>query len=207
MTTLVPDKSHPALDVPAGERLAYLAVVAMMVRADHDTDDRELDRVRDMGRTLELDPAAVEELIADAGSDDRRRAHLATLRDSDLRYALMVDALDIAYADDAIVAGEAEELRHLAAELDINDSQLAMLRRYVETRTGHEDTAATEEANEQLAAGLAGAGIPAAALAIATGLGAPIVAGVSVAAALGVGSYTAVRWLLGRRNRDADPSQ
>lgn len=202
MATLVPDKSHPALEVPEVERVAYLTVVAIMVHVDQSIDDRELARVRSLGRTLAVPETEVERIIGGIGEHKGEvAAHLDTLRTSELRFALMVDALDIAYADDEIVPDEATELRLLARSLDISDSQLAMLRRYVESRTGREDTAATEAANEQLKAGLAGAGVPVAALAVATGLGAPLLAGVGVAAALGVGSYQAVKWLL-RRRRD-----
>jgi uncharacterized tellurite resistance protein B-like protein len=203
MTTLVPDKRHPALDLPEDERADYLSVVASMTFADKDADQAELDRVADLCATLELGDAATERVLAVARQPDDAsiEAILHRLTESDLRYALMVDAIDIAYADDEIVPDEAAELEHLADALHIERAQLAMLRRYVATLTEHEG--GDPDATKRAAAGLASAGIPAAGLAIATTLGAPILAGAGVAAALGVGSYATVRWLLNRKKKSS----
>lgn len=201
MTTLVPDKRHPALDLDEAERVDYLSVVASMAFADADADERELGRVRDMCKDLELSPEGVDRVISAATNDHDETidAALDRLSSSDLRYALLIDALDIAYADDEVVESEAAELEALAQRLGISHVQLAQLRRYVGVRTDHDET--SDEANEQVAKGLAAAGVPAAALGIATLVGAPVVAGLGAAAALGVGSYMSVRYLFKRRKK------
>jgi uncharacterized tellurite resistance protein B-like protein len=201
MTTLVPDKRHPALDLEESERVDYLSVVASMAFADADADDRELERVRDMCKDLELSSESTEKVIAAATSshDDSIDEALDRLTCSDLRYALLIDAIDIAYADDEVVESEAAELEALAERLGISHAQLVQLRRYVGARTDHDET--DDGANEQVAKGVAAAGVPAAALGIATIVGAPVVAGIGAAAALGVGSYMSVRYLFKRRRK------
>lgn len=203
MTTLVPQQ-HPALDIDESERADYLTVIASMAYADEDTDGRELERVRDLCETLQLSQENTERVIAVASGEQTpdTAAIFERMRKSELRFAFMVDAIDIAYADDEIVAAEAEELEALAARLGISDGQLAMLRRYVEARTNHETK--DPEANRAVATGLASAGIPAAALGVAAAAGAPLVAGLGVAAALGVGSFVSIRWLLKRKKKPGD---
>jgi uncharacterized tellurite resistance protein B-like protein len=201
MTTLVPNR-HPALDTPEPERADYLTVIASMAFADDEADERELERVRDLCNVLELSEESASRVVAVASGKAPPNIDetLTRLRQSELKFALMVDAIDIAYADDEIVPAEAEELHHLAEILHIDAGQLEMLQRYVEARTHHEHK--DSEANREVATGLASAGIPAAALGIATLAGVPIAAGLGIAAALGVGSFFSLRWLLKRKKDD-----
>jgi uncharacterized tellurite resistance protein B-like protein len=197
MGTLVPDKRHPALDVEEPERADYLCVVASMVFADHEVDDREIERVRELCRHLELGEESTERVIETARSEDSAAldAILDRLKGGELRYALMVDAIDVAFADDKLAPEEVAEIDALAERLDISHAQVALIRRYVADRRNLPNDAVV---NKDVAAGLAGAGIPIATLALAKTLGFPIVAGVGLAAALGVGSYVSVKKLFSR---------
>ena len=204
MSSLVPDKRHPALDADMDERVDYLTLVASMAFADHSADDRELERVRTMCVALELSDAGTSRVLAGASDAGRVEldAILERLKRSELRYALMIDIIDIAYADEEVVESELEEINALADKLDISAGDVEMLRRYVEK--GRKLTDGKNELSDaQIAAGLAGTGVPVAAVALATTLGAPLVAGLGMAAALGVGSYMSVRWLWRRGKKEA----
>ena len=203
VATLVPDKHHPALDVDEPERIAYLSVVASMAYADHHADDSELARVTEMCDHLELSAVGTEQVLEAARAPDRvgLQTIIERLQSSPLRFALIVDAVDIAYADEKIDPQETAEIESLADRLGINHAQVAMIHRYVSTRRGVETEA---EMSTDMVAGLAAAGIPLAALALATIAGVPAV-GVGIGAALGVGSYFSVRWLARRLKRDQPP--
>ncbi len=204
-STLVPADRHPARDIPEAERIDYLTVVASMAFADHDASDDELNQVRRLCRHMELSPDGADKVLAAARDPDGTAvdAILERLRPSDLRFALLVDAIDIAFTDREIVPSEAAEIDALAKRLDIPAAQVALLRKYVQAKLNAPPD--DPEATEKAAAALVGAGIPAAGLAVATVIGAPLVAGAGVAAALGVGSYVSVRWLLRRARRKRTP--
>jgi uncharacterized tellurite resistance protein B-like protein len=204
-TTLVPSDRHPARDVPEPERIDYLTVVASMVFADKAADDAEIEHLRRMCRHMELSPAGTETVIDAARTPDATAIGdiLDRLKTSDLRFSLMVDCIDIAFIDKQIVATEQAEIDSLAERLAVPTAQVALLKRYVETKMGEEG--GNPEANEKATAALLSAGVPAAGLAVAAVAGAPLVAAAGVAAALGAGSYVSVRWLLRRARRRRTP--
>ena len=193
MSTLVPGH-HPALEYPEAERRDYLTVVASMAFADGEVSEDELARIESMCDDFELSEGSREQVLESAAHPSAAELGLilSRLRQSELRFALLVDIIDIAIADGVIATGEEAELESLADELDITHGQLAMTRRYVLERRQSK----TDEASPETIAGLASVGVPAAALAVMAPLGAPLVAGLGVAAALGVGSFFSVRWLV-----------
>ncbi len=165
MAIVVADTRHPGLDVSEAERIDYLTVVASMARADGGIDDTELLRLGQLCQHLGLSQSGTERVLATAGARDRITvdALLDRLRDSDLRFAVLVDAFDIAWADDRIDPAKAQPVEQLAARLGITPSQISMIRRYVAGRRNP----ATVDQTRELAAGLSATGIPIAALAIA----------------------------------------
>jgi uncharacterized tellurite resistance protein B-like protein len=170
-----------------------------MAFADGEVSGDEVARIESMCDDFELSEGSREQVLESAEHPLAAELGviLARLRTSELRFALLVDLVDIAAADGVVAAGEEAELESLAEELDITHGQLAMTRRYVlELR----DTD-TEGASPETIAGLASVGVPAAALAVLAPLGAPLAAGIGVAAALGVGSFFSVRWLLRKVRR------
>ena len=193
MTTLVPSPRHPALDVPEAERLDYLRVVASMAFADREVVASEIERLRELCGELEIGEAGTRQVLAAAKSpsDVAIDALVRGLAESELRFALLVDAVDLACADHPLNPSEATEIEHLADVLGITHGQVALVRRYVAERRGLRD----ESDSGELGAALAAAGVPAAMIAVAGVAGIPLIAGVGLAAALGAGSYAAVKWL------------
>lgn len=199
MTTLVPDKQHPALAVDEPERVDYLSVVASMAYADHHADDSELARVSELCAHLEISESGTAKVLEAARDPDRAALDeiLDRLESSTLRFALIVDAVDVAYADEKIDPQETVEIESLADRLGISHAQVAMIHRYVSTRRG---VSSEEEVSGDIVSGLVAAGVPLAALALATVAGVPAV-GVGIGAALGVGSYLSVKWLAKKLER------
>jgi len=193
MTTLVPGE-HPALAYPEAERRDYLTVVASMAFADGEVSPEETKRIETMCEDFKLSEGSREQVHESAAKPNAAELGLilSRLRDSELRFALVVDLIDVATADGTVATGEEAELDSLAEELGITHGQLAMFKRYVLERRDSD----TDEASPETIAGLASVGVPAAALAVLAPLGAPLAAGIGIAAALGIGSYFSVRWLL-----------
>lgn len=192
--THVPDSRHPALDAEQRDRVDYLCVVASMAFADNQVDDAELACVRDLCGQLQLSDADTSRVVDAARAPDRVAidAILGRLRQSSLRFALMVDAIEVAFADEQLVPAEALEIVALSERLGLTDPQVRLIERYVSDRR----TATTVDSVRELAAGLAAAGVPVSALAMANGSRGDNPS--SVAASLGVGRYGSVKWLYRR---------
>ena len=216
VSTLVPAEHHPALDVPENERVDYLEVVASMAFADQVVDDAEIARIRDLCTELQLSPAGTDRVLAAARAplDKEIIAVVERLAHSDLRFALLVDIIDIAYADDTITDEEEAEIEHLAEKLHIDTGQIALVRRYVASKRNLPEG---EGHDNELAAPIAGAAVAATA-ALAASFGLPLVAGLGLAAAFGAGGFATVRSIVhhfrehdGRGGRDDhdknDPSR
>lgn len=201
MTTLVPGE-HPALEYPEAERRDYLTVVASMAFADGEVTDDEVARIEGMCDDFALSEGSREQVLESARHPSAAELGLilSRMRTSELRFSLLIDLVDIAIADGVVASGEEAELESLADELDITHGQLAMTRRFVLEKRQSKHA----QASPETLAGLASVGIPAAALAVLAPLGAPLAAAGGIAAALGVGSFFSVRWLL-RKARAKNP--
>jgi uncharacterized tellurite resistance protein B-like protein len=202
MATLGPARRHPALEIAEPERLDYLIVVASMAYADRVIDDAELLRVGQMCEHLGLSQSSTERVLAAIGAPDRVAVAsiLDRLRASALRFALLADAIDVAWADDRLDRQESAEIAAVAERLGVTSGQLAMIQRYV----GDRRQVATVDGTRELAAGLSATGIPVAALAVASAVDAPLAPGVGIAAALGANRDRSVRWLHARATARAD---
>lgn len=188
---------HPALDVPEEERVDYLIAVACMAAADNRTSPEEIAQLREMCQAFDVSEAGTERVVEAARSphDVATNEILARLGDSEMRYALLVDAIAVARADGRFDHAESDELMLLADRLSIPRGQAVLVYRYVDTwrRRGKGPSDAKTTAK------LVGAGIPMAALVVTAAIGAPLAAGVGLAAALGVSSYVSVKWLFSPR--------
>ena len=204
MSTIVSNSHHPALDVSEAERIDYLSAVAFMAAADNKTSDEELERLRDMCKALQISEDGTEQVLDAARSPDALALDdiLERLGSSEMRYALLVDAISVAQADGRFDSAESDELMTLADKLEIPRAQAILVYRYVanwrKKGKGPSDAKTTAK--------LIGAGIPAAALAVTAAAGAPLAAGVGLAAALGVSSYVSVKWLF-RRGKNKKPKK
>jgi uncharacterized tellurite resistance protein B-like protein len=165
MAIVVSTPRHPGLDLSETERIDYLIVVASMAQADGRISDTELLRLGQLCQHLGLSESGTERVLSAAGAPDRSAigAILERLRDSALRFAVVVDAVDVAWADGRIDPAEAREVEALADRLGVTRSQVAMIQRYV---AGRRNTATVDQTRE-LAAGLSATGIPIAALSLA----------------------------------------
>jgi uncharacterized tellurite resistance protein B-like protein len=183
MTTLVPDKRHPALDLGEAERADYLTVVASISYADLDASPEELERLRALCADLEITGEPCDRVVASASAPaavevDRVVTDLAP----ELRHALLVDTIDIAYADRTVAAEEVAAIERIAERLKVPRAQLVLIHRYVEGRR----MGARPPSSGNLIAGLIAVAVPVAAfaLAAAAGAGAGVAAGIAAGAAL-----------------------
>lgn len=210
---------HPARGLLVRERVDYMVVVAAVAAADGTVVAAEMGALRDKCKELGLDASEIGEVIAAAEQPDAVRVEeIATrLRGSSLRFTLVTDLIFMAYADGQFAASEWQDIVAIAAVLDINEGQVTALVKYAQAVR---EAASAEGVGKKdfkklggdVAATLASAGVPIAAVAAAgvvpglsaagvtsglaaLGLGLGMTAGIGVVAGIGVGSYFGVRWL------------
>lgn len=198
MTTLVPDKRHPTLDLTGPERADYLTVVASMAYADLEAAPEEIDRLRHLCTDLEITGEDCERILAGASAPPRADVdRIVGGLPPELRHALLVDAIDIAYADRTVDAAEVAAMERLAERLGVPRGQLVLIKRYVEgRRMGKRDPA-----SGNLVASLVALAVPVATfalLATATGTGARVAA--LAAAGAGLLAFVAVKLLFRPRS-------
>lgn len=213
---------HPATELPQSERVDYLIVIASMAAADGEVAGAEFEKLRAFCRALDLGALEAGQVMAALEGPDevRIREVTARLKSSQLRFTLMTDLLFMAYADGKFVDSERREIRGLGDALGINDAQLEALEKYVQAvlkaekaeEVGPEDF---KKLGGDVAASLAAAGVPVAAVAVsgsvfglsaagitsglaALGMGFGMASGLGVAVGIGVASYFGVRWLYRR---------
>ncbi|HJK89939.1 MAG TPA: TerB family tellurite resistance protein [Polyangiaceae bacterium LLY-WYZ-15_(1-7)] len=210
---------HPASELPREEKLAYLCVVASIAGSDGEVTDDEVANLRALAKSMELPKRDIGQVIGAAEDPEHSevQAALSQLAGSELRFTLITDLLFLAFADDHYSKEEQREVAGVADRLGVSEKQVAAIRSYVEAvgKAGASDSASAKDLKKlggDVAAGLASAGVPVAAVAVsgsvfglsaagitsglaALGMGLGMTTGIGVAAAIGVGSYFGVRWL------------
>ena len=207
--------THPLADYPEDERVDYLCLVASIASADEHVSDEEITQLREFCTGVEIGDFGIG-LIINAVEDPTVidvQAVIERLSQTDLKFTLLTDMFFMAYADGIVSPGEEEEIRKIAAALDISQEQIAAIDRYVNAVISAQHRGDSRknwrELGGEIAGILASAGVPLGAVAIAgtvfgngvtsalsaLGLGLGVPTGIGVAVSIGVSSYFGVRWL------------
>jgi uncharacterized tellurite resistance protein B-like protein len=130
-----PENPHQARFLSEERRLEYMTVIASVVHSDGHVDDVELEVMRQLGEAIDLPSRQMPTVIDAARSPDLRRveAILASFRDDPIRFALLTDAILVAFADEKVAAGETEQIAEFADALGISTVQAVAIAKYVES--------------------------------------------------------------------------
>lgn len=113
-------------------RTAYLSVLAGMATADHDNSQEEVAFIQQMAVAAEIPDSDWESVEQSLRAPQNIRPHLEKLKDSDLKYALMADLLNLCYADGEMDEEEVQQIGQIKQILDISDGQLETVQEYVQ---------------------------------------------------------------------------
>jgi len=135
MTTLVPGRHHPALDLEPSLRVEYADIVGALVGADRKVDESELRILRELCETLELSESNISGVMGHATqSDAPEPPHLKRFAEPDVCHALIIDVVDIIYADGIIDSAELNQVDRLARSIGVPAGQVGMILRYIQAR-------------------------------------------------------------------------
>jgi uncharacterized tellurite resistance protein B-like protein len=152
-----PEDPHKARSLPEDRRVDYVTAVAAMVHADGEVSELELDVLRLLGEVLDISPKAMPRILEEACNPDHRKVEyiLSTFESDPIRFALLTDAILVAFADEKLAAGETEQIAEFADALHISVAQAVSIARYVESALV--DGGEKHELAKALAEGLADA--------------------------------------------------
>lgn len=210
---------HPASVGTVQERVDYASIVASLAAVDQEVTPDELEAIHDLCRFLDLPPHTTRVVQKFALEPDHVavRDALIRLRDSPLRFTLVMDMVSLAYADGRYDLDERRQVRGLAAVMLVTEKEVEeaedRVRAYnaevAEEARGEPEADPSVEALAQVAA----AGVPTAtvlALGAAQGgslvtsgftalaFGAGTMPGIGIAVGLGLGTYFGVHYLFRR---------
>ncbi len=212
------NQDHPLKPYSEQEKIDYLSILAYIANADGEVSDDEIKMLRTLAREVGISNKGrgVVLLAAEDPESVDVDGIAERLRDSELRFTLVVDMFRIAYSDAELVRGELADIERIAEKLGITNEQYEAIRAYADlTNRMSEDGSSgqsLEDAGANVAAALAAAGVPIAAVAAsgsvlglsaagitsglaALGLGLGMTGGLGVVAALGIGSYYGIKAL------------
>ena len=212
------DEKHPLFECNENERIDYLCVVASIASVDGNTSDDEILNLRKICKSVKISSKGIGTVIAAAENPVKTdiAKTIKALASSKLRFTLLTDLILLCYADDNYSKKEHKEIERIASKLNIKEDQVVAMENYAKAILKAQKSGNTAEDLTKLggdvAAGLASAGIPIAAVAVsgsvfglsaagmasglaALGLGLGMATGIGAVAVIGVGSYFAVRWL------------
>lgn len=205
--------------LPEHQRVAFAGALYALAFADGALDKDELQLLIDLVDLEGLSPAGRQMVVQAIVTPPTFADALAPLApaDDEVRYALMLNLLEVAWANDLLAPEQDALLRAAQAALGISDEQYRALWRFVrELRAvqlrGQNDSVAAQ-ATRAAVAGVAAAGVPIAVVYVsgsviglsaagitsglaALGLGLGMVPGIGVAVLLGTGVFLGVRALL-----------
>jgi len=130
-----PEDPHKARSLPEDRRIDYITAVASVVHADGEVSELELEVLRLLGEVLDIPPTSMPRILEAACNPDHTRVEhiLSTFRADPIRFALLTDAILVAFADEKLAAGETEEIAEFAEALHISTAQAVTIARYVES--------------------------------------------------------------------------
>jgi uncharacterized tellurite resistance protein B-like protein len=135
-------------DYSVEERTAYLKAITALATAGRTATDDENYLLEAIAESAELPENDVEAIRSTAGApstDEELKQSLDILKNSDLRFSLLTDLTAFAESDQSVTAEEKQQLRSVAAYLNIDEQQVSTIHQFV-------NKAATTEVSQEAAA-------------------------------------------------------
>ncbi len=127
-------EQNPLLNYSEGEKSAYLTLLASVATADHENSEGEMAFMQQMCAVSDISEKCANEVTAamtNPASVDFS-AHIANLKDSELKFSLIADIINMVNADGDMDANEVAHVNKLNQALGISQEQFDVMREYVE---------------------------------------------------------------------------
>ena len=127
------NNANPLLNYNEQQRTAYLVFLASVATADHENSEGEIAFMQQMGAVSQLSEASLQQ-VNEAMSNPSAvnyTAHIEALKDSELKYSLITDVINMLHADGDTDQEELAHIQRLNTALGINEQQFNVMKQYV----------------------------------------------------------------------------
>jgi uncharacterized tellurite resistance protein B-like protein len=127
-------EQNPLLNYSEGEKSAYLTLLASVATADHENSEGEVAFMQQMCSVSNISEKSandVTEAMTNPSSVDFP-THIANLKNSELKFSLIADIVNMMNADGDMDADEMAHVNKLNQALDISQNQFDVVREYVQ---------------------------------------------------------------------------
>lgn len=114
-------------------RTSYLVILTSVATANRQNSQEEVAFMKQMCQAAQLSQASVQQVIKamqNPSAADFSR-HTQVLKNDDLRFSLVADIINLAYADGDIDADELQQIKNINRALNITDEQFDALSSYI----------------------------------------------------------------------------
>lgn len=131
-------QDNPLLKYEKPLRTSYLVILSSVATADHENSDAEVAFIQQMASFAQLEEAGLQEVATSLRqpASINFAQHLNNIKNSDLKYALVADLINILYADGDMDQQELAQLSRINTALDISEEQFRVMSEYVKKANG-----------------------------------------------------------------------
>ncbi len=160
--------SNPHLtDYNENERTDYMMVVASMAGADGDVTSEEVLAIRALSLHFVLGPEARGQVMASCtAGPEEMEAVIGRFAESRLKFSLLLDLANMAWADGALKEAEEAEIHRLGGLMHVDNKQIKAILSFAETLSKNP----TQEQVEKALQGVEATGVARSALAVSATL-------------------------------------
>lgn len=125
---------NPLLQYDESLRTSYLVLLASIATADHENSEGEIAFMQQMAAVSELGANHIQEVTKAMTSPSSVdfQGHFARMKQSDLKYALAADIINMVQADGDMDQGELNQVARINTALDISQEQFNVMTEYVQ---------------------------------------------------------------------------
>ena len=115
-------------------RTSYLVLLTSVATANHKNTPEEVAFMQQMCQAAQLPEAGVQQVIKAMQSPSTAHfaEHAQVLKNDDLRFSLVADIINLAYADGNVDADELQQIKSVNGAMNITDQQFETLNAYVQ---------------------------------------------------------------------------
>jgi uncharacterized tellurite resistance protein B-like protein len=115
-------------------RTSYLVLLTSVATANHKNTQEEVAFMQQMCQAAQLPQAGVQQVIKAMQSPSTAlfAEHAQALKGDDLRFSLVADIINLAYADGNVDADELQQIKNVNGAMNITDEQFETLNAYVQ---------------------------------------------------------------------------
>jgi uncharacterized tellurite resistance protein B-like protein len=129
------EQQNPFLALPEDVKTSYLVIMASIATADHQNSEAEIAFMEQMSKVAGLSDDSRQKVTNAMQNPDAAAvaSHLEKFKNNNIKFALVSDLINLAYADGNFNSNEESAIQATATQLNISKEQYDALVQYIQT--------------------------------------------------------------------------